>query len=394
MASRNPAPRPAIGAAVANQSDAPLFPQLFPRPTGRNGWELVIRAADLLATPALVKFDEVSGDLLDKDAARRALALTGMRSVAEWVLEAGRLPFESPRKQMDFSTVFPDLAAWRRVARWISLALFDHAVSGRSRDATLLAEAGIRIARAVASEALIGALVSIACESVIWRRSVEIAPMLADNDLDRLGMGLLAAANDRSRFASGLQIESTTMLSVVGRQFDAADPSGLDEDDAQSRAMVEILRDPARLAKIRSDFSDLVRQRLELDLNALKNPLGWRPAPRRSLAGDLALLEGLLPKPSLGIARALAASTDLRLAGLYLRCWAYRRRRLRWPSKLSDIAPAAETLELVSSRPIGYERLDGVDAIRLTATPLPAVDGEVPRGFSIPVARPAGTSSS
>jgi hypothetical protein len=394
MASRIPTAQPALGKSLANQSDGPIFPQLFPQPTGRNGWELVVRAADLLATAPLAKFEEVSADGLDKEAARRALALPGMRSVAELVLEAGRMPFVSPRKQMDFSTVFPDLAAWRRVARWVSLALFDHAVSGRSRDATQLAEAGIRIARAVASEALIGTLVSIACEAVIWRRLVDIAPMLADSDLDRLGTGLLAAANDRSRFASGMQIESTAMLSIVERQFNAADPTGLDEDDAQSRATVEILRDPGRLARIRSEFSDLVRQRLERDLNALKNPLGWRPSSKPPLAGDLALLEGLLPKPSLVISRALAASTELRLAGLYLRCWAYRRRRLRWPSKLSDIAPAAETLELVSSRPIGYERPDGLDTIRLTATALPSVDGEVPRGLSVPVARPAGTSSS
>jgi len=219
---------------------------------------------------------------------------------------------------------------------------------------------------------------------------VDIAPMLADHDLDRLGNGLLVAANDRSRFASGLQIESTTMLSVVGRQLDAdaVDLSGVDDDDAQGRARAELLRDPARIARIRSDFSDLVRQRLDLDLNALKNPLGWRPALSRSLAGDLALLEGLLPKPSLVIVRALGASTELRLAGLYLRCWAHRRRRLRWPAKLSEIAPATDCLELVSSRPIGYERPDGLDAIRLTATALPTVDNSEPRPLQVPFFRP------
>lgn len=375
---------------IRQDGEGPLSPRLFPQPTGRNGWELVIKAADLLATPALTSFDTVYDDRLDKDAARKEMAKPGMRTVAQWVLEASRLPFVSPRKQFDFATVFPDLAAWRRVSRWVALAMFDHAVSGRSREATQLAEAGVRIAHAVASEAMIGMLVSVACESVIWRRAVEVAPMLADRDLDYLGNVLLTSAADRSRFANGLRIEATAMLSMVQRQTQAPEIPGLDTDDASNRAMVEILRDPARLDRIRSEFSDLVRRRLDQDLRTLQNPVGWQPLAPAPLSGDVALLEGLLPKASIGIARALSACTELRLAGLYLRCWAYRRRRLRWPAKLSDIAPAAATLEVATNRPIGYERLDSADAIRLTATPLPAVAGETSRVLAVPVARRGG----
>lgn len=371
-------------------ADELVFPKLFPRPTGRNAWELAVRAGDLLGKPPLSGFEEITGERLDRDSARRAMALPGMAGVVSLVLESGRLPFESPRKSFDFSTLFPDLALWRRVARFVSLAVFDQAVSGRSRDAALLAESGVRMARAVASEALIGTLVSIACETVIWRRLVDIAPMLSDTDLDRLGNVLLTGASDRSRFNAGLQIEVQGALAMIHRSLPARDLERLEDDaDPGVRGVAAVLRDPTRVERIREAFGDLLRKRLESDLRDLANPTGWRPQSSQAtgLPGDLAVVEALLPKPSLGIARMLSASMELRLAGLYLRCWAYRRRRLRWPSKLSDVAGAPDTVELVGGRAIGYERLVDADAVRLRATPLPTQDGEAPREFAVPVPR-------
>jgi hypothetical protein len=254
----------------------------------------------------------------------------------------------------------------------------------------LLAESGIRMARAVASEALIGTLVSIACETVIWRRLVDIAPMLSDTDLDRLGNVLLTGASDRSRFNAGLQIEVQGALAMIHRSLPARDLERLEDDaDPGVRGVAAVLRDPARVERIREAFGDLLRKRLESDLRDLANPTGWRPQSSQAtgLPGDLAVVEALLPKPSLGIARMLSASMELRLAGLYLRCWAYRRRRLRWPSKLSDVAGAPDTVELVGGRAIGYERLVDADAVRLRATPLPTQDGEAPREFAVPVPR-------
>ena len=370
----------------------PVFPKVFPRPTGRNGWEGVVLAADRLAGTAWDAFEALPPDQIDRDKVRRLMATAPLREILDDVMVAAGMPFATPRPTMDFRTELPDLASFRKVARFLAAAMFDAAVAGRGRTVVGIADAGIRIARAVRGEAMIGTLVAVAAETLLLRRIAQLAPLLSEAELATLGEALLGLARAPLAWRDGLEREHRIQLVLFTDAQRTATRRTLEEsDDPQTRALAGLFGEGADADAARALATDRLRRMLERGTAILEDPTRYRletPRPADDPAGRL--VDALVPPTDTVLARVLALVTEERLLGLYLLAWSARRRRLTWPGSLADIARPADLRQPVTGTPVDYVVLPEGDAVVLRARPIPVPGGAEARALQVPAARAAG----
>ena len=187
-----------------------LLKQLFPNPTGNNGWDVVCDVADKL-TGDLHKFEELVAARKQSIAdVNRYFSDSRVRKLVAMLLDTERMNFVSHRTKLEASTTFPDLPACRRVIRFICIAMFHAAGNGRSRDATKLFVIGMRIAGAPISDVFagingIGTTMSGYARLLRWMNSV--APLLDADDLDTVSHALQNPFTNRAGFVNAFDAE-------------------------------------------------------------------------------------------------------------------------------------------------------------------------------------------
>ena len=366
------------------QESPSLLKQLFPNPTGNNGWEVVCDVADKL-TGDLLKFDELTrANKANISSVSRYFADIRARNVVRLLLNTERMPFISPRTSVNLETLFPDLAAYRKVVRFVSVAMFHAAGTGRSRDCARLVNVGMRIAIAPASDVLIGTLVSIACQSIILRQIVSLAPLIDADDLDAIAKVLHQGAATRVVYAAAFQSEYRFFISTVGKlETSNLDLAGPDDDD--KRLYDELAGNKARFDAAKSDALDYSRAELADVLRCIENPIRYDAKVREPQNLDSRLITNILlpvSMPSLG--RVLALLTEVRMTALYCSAWAYRKRTLTWPARLDDVATRDLCKELVTDQAFALEQPPGFDGIRIRSAGIPAADGQQRQVITVP----------
>ena len=369
---------------ISRQDKPSLRQQLFPIPTGHNGWEVVCDVADKL-TGDLLKFEELTrANKANISSVSRYFADSSARNVVRLLLDTERMPFVSPRTSVNLETLFPDLAAFRQVVRFISVAMFHAAGTGRSRECARLVNVGMRIAIAPAPDVLIGTLVSIACQSIILRQIVSLAPLIDADDLDAIAKVLHQGVTSRAGYAAAFQSEYRFFISTVGNlETSNLDLAGPDED--AKRLYDELARNKARFEAAKSDALDYARAQLADILRIVEDPMRYDAKIREPQNQDSRLITNILlpvSMPSLG--RVLALLTEVRMTGLYCSAWAYRKRTLTWPARLDEFAPRDLVKEIVSDQALILEQSPGFDGIRIRSSGIPASDGQERQTITVP----------
>lgn len=370
----------------SNRQETPsLLKQLFPVPTGNNGWEVVCDVADKLSGD-LLKFEELTrANKANISSVSRYFADARVRRLVQMLLDTERMPFVSPRTNVTAETLFPDLAAFRKVIRFVSIAMFHAAGTGRSRECARLANVGMRIAIAPASDVLIGALVSLACQSLLIRQIVFLAPLLDADDLDASAKVLHQCVANRAVYATAFQGEYRYFISMVGK-LDSNNLGDLAGPDGDARRQYdELAGNKARFDGAISDALDFARNELADVLRIIENPARYDASSPMAKNLDAQLIAGILlpvSKPSLG--RLLILLTEVRMTALYCSAWAYRKRTLTWPARLDEFAPKDLCKELVSDQAFALEQSPGFDAIRIKSAGTPPVLGEQRQAVTVP----------
>ena len=367
------------------QESPSLLKQLFPNPTGNNGWEVVCDVADKLSGD-LLKFEELTrANKANISSVSRYFADARVRRLVQMLLDTERMPFVSPRTNVTAETLFPDLAAFRKVVRFVSVAMFHAAGTGRSRDCARLVNVGMRIAIAPASDVLIGALVSLACQSLLIRQIVFLAPLLDADDLDAIAKVLHQGVTSRAGYAAAFQDEYRYFISMVGK-LDSTNLGDLAGPDGDARRQyMELAGNKARFDGAISDALDFARNELADVLRIIENPPRYDASSPVAKNLDAQLIAGILlpvSKPSLG--RLLSLLTEVRMTGLYCSAWAFRKRTLSWPVRLDDVATRDLCKELVSDQAFVLEQSPGFDGIRIRSAGIPPVPGEQRQAVTVP----------
>jgi hypothetical protein len=173
-----------VPAAPAQDPVKPAFPAVFPAPTGANGYEEIVMAADLAAAAEARMV--LTGPEVTLTSLRAALR-DPERIRAIELLRAGlRKPISSPARPQDPDALQPELQHLRSLARLLAANIRAAFADGRNADALGYLSTGIRFAAALHGETLIASLVGVAVHSIVLRTYARYLTQLSANDCDRL----------------------------------------------------------------------------------------------------------------------------------------------------------------------------------------------------------------
>ena len=368
-----------------SQDSPSLLKHLFPNPTGNNGWEVVCDVADRL-TGDLLKFDELTrANKANISSVSRYFADSRARQLVQFLLDTERMPFVSPRTNVTAETLFPDFAAYRKVVRFVSVAMFHMAGTGRSRDCARLVNVGMRIAIAPAPEFHIGTLVAIACQSILIRQIALIAPLLEAEDLDSISRILHQAVSQRSGYLAAYRVELRFFINTMTNiETWISDYRPGDSPEAE-REIKDFVGNPARWETAKAEAMDFARAELAEILRCIDLPIRFNTNRREPQNPDARMLiDAILPVSTPSLGRIFCNLTVLRMTALYCSAWAFRKRTLTWPVRLDDVATRDLCKELVSDQVFVLDQPPGFDGIRIRSAGIPAPDGQQRQIITVP----------
>jgi len=373
---------------TVSQDSPSLLKQLFPVPTRHNGWEVVCDVADKL-TVDLRKFEAfVAVHKLSIADVNRYFSDSRVRKIVTMLLETERMNFVSHRTKLEASTTFPDLAAYRRVIRFICIAMFHAAGNGRSRDATKLFMVGMRIAGAPISDVFagingIGTTMSGYARLLRWM--ISLAPLLDADDLEGVSRGLQNPFSNRAVFVNAFDAEYkgfVRTLSVLDSSFTSF---VLKIDSDTKRRFLELAGNGPRFGTAKSETLDFVRRELDYVAKCIQSPtLYVATGPEAQTPDARFIYDVLAPSYRWTLEQLVQLFTELRLAGLFCSAWAFRKRTLTWPARLDDVASKDLCKEIVSEQAFVLEQSTGVDSIRIRSAGLPAARGQERQILTVP----------
>jgi hypothetical protein len=169
---------------ATSQENLSVFRQLFPEPTGQNGYEELVQAGDLMWNNVAVRAATATGATLETK--RRALADPDVKRALALVRRGLNKPVRSPRTEFTPATLFPEFAPLRGLARLLAVEQYVALADGRTGDAISALRDGMRMAHAPKGDVLIGALVGVAMDGVVLNRLARHLDQMSARDCDRL----------------------------------------------------------------------------------------------------------------------------------------------------------------------------------------------------------------
>jgi hypothetical protein len=141
-----------------------MFSQVIKQPTGKNGYEELVAAADLVNSSKLYQQTKDGPTTL---AFKRSVLLDRPISRAlNLVKQAQTKPVFSPRESLGLTTLLPEFSVFRDIARLIVLRQYVLLADGRTVDAIQDARLCLWLGRSVQTDTLISGLVGIAISSL------------------------------------------------------------------------------------------------------------------------------------------------------------------------------------------------------------------------------------
>jgi hypothetical protein len=362
------------------QQDPSVFRQLFPEPTGQNGYEELVQAGDLVRNNEAGQAATATGATLD--AKRRALADPDVKRALALVRRGLNKPIRSPRTEFTAGTLLPDFAPLRHLARLLAVEQYVALADGRTGDAISALRDGLRIAHAPKGDLIIGGLVGAVMDAIVLNRLARHLDQMSARDCDRL----VALAREYLRTPDPtfvtLDNERRMALATLDllRRFPDHFPTyaGVEDEDETTepdplaRDIEALAADPAALEQVVSRAEAQVNAfyaaqaaayRLPPHQRPDEVPLPQTPAPQSDPAQRLVaqLMDLLLPAVSGATTRFTQARIQVQLLGVHAAIRRFRWEHDRLPETLADLRLGNLGVDPYSGRPLVYERIGGND---------------------------------
>ena len=258
-----------------DEKPKPIFPQLFPNPTGTNGYEELIMAGDLAQDSKLLNDAMQPGATLTLK--RKALEDGDVRRALALIQMAFLKPIHSPRdptKNTFDTAFFLDLAVFRNLARVFSIVEYVALADGKTGVALDAMDDCLQMSRAIPAESMINALVFVAVDAIAVKLVASHVSQLSFRDCERLELICNHWLRHTDSFASALAGERNLLMrqykettpkpnEILEKVNPAADdPGANDEDNPDATPEEKALK--ARLRDHPGDAKKLWEQALEL----------------------------------------------------------------------------------------------------------------------------------
>lgn len=340
------------------------FSQLFPQPTGRNAYEDLVCAGELLKTSALWAEAQQKNTLSSR---RRALADPPVRQARTLVETSALKPLESPVRELNASTTFPEYAGMRDLARLLSAEMHVLFSEGRTAAALVSLTRGLRLGSAPKAQVLIGGLVGAAIDSILLTRVKTHLEQLTPRDCDRVQVILREhQEQDQGSAAKAIAMEQRFVESLIPllekNPVEALRGLLPDDEEAQRelRTRAEALRNqPGEQKRILSAFLDNTREHQRRAQVYLADPSQLPKEPKLPEGSpESALVNLVTPAYPRAVEKLVQNRIQCQLLYCHVAIRKYKWETEQLPQNLEPLRLAEWGLDPYSRQPFRYDRTE------------------------------------
>lgn len=381
-----------------------------PNPTGANGYEEYLYAADIVDSQAYKDFEEWDAY---RQAARKGTPWTrvdenekpvppprapGRLSVESTNLEVKKAKVKAfnrifdlvqagntkevhdPHIEWDLETLFPQYAGFKGVAKFLTMGAYVSFAEGRTSEGTERLLTALTFAMKFADGPLICELVSIACQAIALAEFEVHLRSLSELDCQRVIRFMRATLKQPSNavrtFKSERQGIEASMVKALSTPASVTTFFGQDADDAFTKVLGSMSTN--ELTQVRERVTQAIETHFAKLIDVASGPeSGWvkpisgpsAPDPNSvekwtpELVGD-SLAAALMPVFGQAMQAEAKNRTQLRLLLLHALVLEYRWQEGALPTKLSDAVAGSEIIDPISGKEFKYE-LQGRNGYRL-----------------------------
>ena len=354
-------------AQQAQQEDVFVF--LFPKPSGKNGYEEWVMASMLIKRPegAQSIFNDSAPKLSD---IRRLLQMPEIRQAKVLFLAGLNKRISLPRspQELDENTRFPELALFRNYARLHQQEIYIALAEGRNHDAIEAFRQGLQFGHQIQMQTLIAGLVGIAIDAMMLRRFDGELDTFATRDCEALQKlvedWLLLDSPVTVVMDSERQWMRRTVQKVKNNPnslLDTVDTvNALDPTPEDIQVQRDIQKNVGRIGELMSEAGALIEGYFQEVAQNLKLPPYKRKTtpmiPKTTLAGRVADL--FLPTMDRVAYRYDRERANMQMLGVRAALRRYHWEHTRYPARLSELRLGELAIDPFTGKPFTY-RLEG-----------------------------------
>jgi len=397
----------ALSLMNGRQADGSLLSRVVPIPTGKNGYEDYLRAADMAGKQLWgsyenwlgyrqsvgstgVRADEevsvppippgVNPDM--SDLAVRKIANERLGGAYEIIRVGNLKAVYDPRRDLSVETMFPEFAQFKMLAKIGINKAYVEFSEGRTDQAVGDLLEGLKFSRSIFGGTLISSLVSIGMQAIFLSEFQRHLGQLSYSDARLIDRTCKSLLDTPYPLVETYKREYSLAVNSVDHVID--NPSLVLEDEIEKAfgPAIQNLSEPDK-----HQLKGLVLQGLQSRYDALLQELnepgsslvrGRDPQDPPTALDDksvsnlaLAMLNALRSKSgNLQIHRAIArGKVQLMLLRLHAKVIQYHWQNYRWPTKIEEFADASSGIDPYSEQPFHYELKEG--SYRLYSTGVP-----------------------
>jgi hypothetical protein len=392
------------------QGSQTLYQRVITRPDFNNGYEDYIRAADMIGhNPRLDAYlywtpKSYSQELARKQAGydiksesgwseRDEMRLNILRELKDMdYLSVQRLTTDvfrpalerirvgnqkrvwDPREKIETTTVFPELSAFKTLAKLFSADAYEKFADGDSKGATSDLLDGLTFARRMGGGSMIADLVSIASYAIIFAVFEDNLSRLTERDASRIIDYVESALSESPTIRVAMQREKALMLASVDLLLQAAgELNYLWNGDAQANGLAEYIMSMSlgerkavktHVTKTLTDFYDRIDSQFAGPEENWSTPIEQSlPTEPKVVANAQdcsdAIVNVVTPVFSQATQALMKSRAQLRLLGLHTRIIAFKWQNMRLPASLAEVASTKQSYDPIGKSSFQYELLDG-----------------------------------
>jgi hypothetical protein len=174
------------GLASSQQLMPPSYRTIFPNPSGKNGYEEFVLAADLAnACPEWQEYENSQNPNFDRK--RTLLADPKIRQILSTLRQGLSKPTEDPRPAPDLATLPTELKAFRSVGRLLVVEMETYFADGETSKAVDCLGDGLKYGRACQTGTLMSGVVGLYIENICLSAFAPHLDQLSEGDFVKLG---------------------------------------------------------------------------------------------------------------------------------------------------------------------------------------------------------------
>lgn len=364
----------ASSSQIEDAESKPLFPRIFPKPTGANGMEEYIRAVDMISDAKSAKAiseltnPETPGTLLSRS---RGLAKFS-DPIIKLIRQGNAKPCFDPRP-IDVETLFPEYARFRTICKILNARVYCEFAEGSAKEGVRILLDAVRFADSFPNGTLISELVSIASRSIMLHQIEDRFGRFGIPEAELLESYAKWALTNAIDFKKIVRTESQLFEDYVSKikkgEFKAAALSALGMDDEELRS--EMSKDELSLyeklkSKSEAEMQLIFEQAVMENKNATSRVLMLFDKPERDWSQEdfntssvPSIENALVESFSVGydhIAKfAIAKRTQLRLLIVDALIIKYFWTNGKLPVSLKELGAEGQEIDPLTERPFLYE---------------------------------------